>query len=249
MLDVVVIVYHLFIMKGRVILVLWSCLRLTLCRVSFETLEVAVDSFGRFDIYAPHTLVESRLVDDELYGFMLNSIVQMQTPEFLIGKGICEPYAVIHYRGSPAVVSSPCENDEWARIVMPSETKLLPLQDFEAVRYDFTSKALYTLKEGIITKHLLDGRYNVENITMGAITDFYVTGGDLFYIRAKREFRRIDGVTQQIGISESGKHRKFYIPSSEASCGTSLKTTVVPMLALIFQWLSAYNSFDAVCQS
>lgn len=147
-------------------------------------------------------------------------------------------------------MSSPCGGEDTARLITPSSEKRLPLREFEAVRFDFTDKTLYTLSKGNLTKHLFDGRYNTENITMGAITDFYASGGQLYYIRAKREFRRAGGVTEQIGISESGKHRKFYIPSSQAACGaSSVNATVIPMLALIFQWLSAYESFDAVCQS
>lgn len=236
-------------MNGCIVVgILVASLQLVRCRVKFESLELAADSFGQTDIYAPHTAVETRLIDEELFGFMLNSVVQVQTPEFLIASGICAPYTVIRYNGGPAVVSAPCKEEEWARLVTPSETKVLPIKDFEAVRYDFLDKILYTLKGGVLTKHFLDGRFNVENTTMGSITDFYASGGELFYIRAKREFRRADGVTEQIGISESGRHRKFYIPSSEASCGTSIQATVVPMLALIFHWLGAYESFVNECQ-
>jgi hypothetical protein len=239
----------MFIMNGCCVLFLTALsLQLANCRVKFETLELATDSFGQTDIYAPHTAVESRLIDEKLFGFMLNSVVQVQTPEFLLASGICAPYTVIRYNGGPAVVSAPCNDEEWARLVTPSETKILPIKNFEAVRYDFLDRILYTLRQGLLTKHFLDGRFNAENITMGAITDFYSSGGELFYIRAKREFRRADGVTEQIGISESGRHRKYYIPSSEASCGTSVQATVVPMLALIFHWLGAYDSFVSECR-
>lgn len=234
-------------MIGRIFLVSLLLLGLSSGKVHFETLEVAKDSFGQVDIYAPHTVIESRLVDDELVGFMMNSVVQTQTPEFLIANGVCAPYTVIRYNGSPAVVSAPCKGEEWARLVTPSTNKLLQIKNFDAVRYDFVEKALYTLEKGTLTKHLIDGRFKVENTTMGAITDFYVSGGELFYIRAKREFRRIGGVTEQIGIAESGRHRKYYVPSSEASCGAMIKSTVAPMLALIFQWLGAFDSFERVC--
>lgn len=236
-------------MKGCFLLLLLTFL-VARASVKFETLEAAADSFGQIDIYAPHTVVESRLVDLELHGFMINSVVQVQTPEFLIGIGICSPYTVIRYNGSPAVVSAACEGEEWPKLVTPSSTTLLPLKPFGMVRYDFVDKSLYTLSNGVLTKHLLDGRYNLENTIMGSLTDFYVSGGEIFYIRARRVFRRADGVTEQIGIAgEDGRHKRFYIPSSEASCGSAIKATTIPMLALIFQWLKTYDSFDQVCQS
>lgn len=90
----------------------------------------------------------------------------------------------------------------------------------------------------------------MEKVEMGKITDFYVTGRELFYIRAQRVFRRPpNGQTMQIGIvGEEGRFRQFYIPASEASCSSAMSASLMPMLALSFQWMGAYRSFEEVCE-
>lgn len=200
--------------------------------MDFETLEVATDTLGQVSVYAPHTVIETRLEGDELFGFMLNSVVQVQTPDFLIARGICAPYTVIRYRGSPAVVSSPCGDEEWAYLVSASKVQFLPLKRFEAVRYDFATSALYTLSDEVISKHALD-HYNLESVWVGAnISDFYVSSGNLFYIRSGTEFRRSnDGQTVKIGLAPSGRHHKYYIPKSSAS-RLAIAASILPLFIL-----------------
>lgn len=113
----------------------------------FETLEVAKDSDGQTDIYAPHTVVESRLVGDELYAFFMNSVVQVQTPEFILARNVCAPYVVLRLGGNPAVISSPCDGELHPKLVTASGTTVFPSFRFLSKLATTSSTGHYTLSQ------------------------------------------------------------------------------------------------------
>lgn len=67
-------------MKGCITVLLSVIVVFSGAEVKFETLDIAADSYGQVDIYANHTVVESRLVGRDLYGFMMNSVVRVYRP-------------------------------------------------------------------------------------------------------------------------------------------------------------------------
>lgn len=201
--------------------------------LALEVFRAAKDSLARIDIYDYHTVIESWLENRTLYGFYMNSVVQIQTPVAVLATGICEPYAALRFRGLPSVISKSCY-DENFYLVHRNRWIGLPFSgNISQIRYDFQKQNLFLYQNGIITRRKIAGEYTIKHYAAGPLQDFYVSGDDMFFLVGDKVYRN----GRYIDVAVGRRFGAYYIPSA----ASKLRIVACVLLPLIVFLLAQYE--------
>lgn len=185
---------------------------------NLEKIEVEQNSPYQVDVYAQHTIIETQLKGGELYGFFMNSVVGVQTPEFFIHRNVCAPYTVLRWQKQLSVLTSPCKGEIWSRLIVGSRQYRLPLKDFQLVKYNYVKQELLSFSQGYLVTHRLGGTYYLGRKYVGNISDFYAFGNFVYFVRDGLTYRLSRHSLEQTHMPTShGKLRLFYTSSASAS--------------------------------
>jgi hypothetical protein len=191
-------------------------------------------------VFASKTLVSSWIHENgDVIGEYLDSITKVPSIHHLVARNICQPYTIIHYNHTTAVLSAPCPGAKsYGLMSIGGFSKLIPLNNFIQIKYDYTERKIYTLSHNrsLISVHNIDTFELVDRIFIpGNVSNFYSVGGKVFYVLERERYYVMDASNNFfLSYVKDGRIDTYYVPNSS----TSHEILTLLMLITILTFIS-----------
>lgn len=179
------------------------------------------DHWYQADIYAEHTIVESRLIGSHLFGFFMNSVVGSQTIESKIADKIFKVYTIFRWNNTLHIITS---SKHKTKILWGSRVKEWKVTGLELIKYDYVQQRLYSYCNGTISIYDFGSLLLIRRFYIGSITDYYVINGKIHSTN--------NCFNQSFEGCHDGKFVEFYISNSTEPQRLKI-ITIMSMIAVI----------------
>lgn len=198
------------------------------------TLTVEKDNKHQAQIYSENTLLMTAVHDENLYGYYMNSVLQVQTVEFLIATGICEPYVAFRFNQMLHVLAKGC-NSSQLFLTMSGDRQEVNGRA-QLIRFEFVTGIVYMLQnDGRIHLYSLPGWAQKDIISLGyGITDFYVSGEWIYFLRSGKLYRWHRKNRTSHFLKTTERIETFAVPTSCKSVNSTNGGGVFSLFLVLF---------------